>query len=402
MQRTALETPVCSSAARKTENVKFALSQRGRRLSALALGFPVLILLLAACTGDRFNPSSGWSGVVDGGEDVYVGSIDAQVVAFDAESGSRVWAFPSDKDDARDTFLAIYGTVTLVGNTLYVPGYNGKVYSLDVESQDVIGEFEIEGEEQTKSVVSNVVIVDGKAVFGAASDSENGQLYVLDATEIEREICRYPENGTIGKVWSTPVVVDGIAYFGDFNHFFYAVSLEDCSLVWPEPVELDGAIASTALVVDGTIYIGAFDRNFYAIDAATGSARSLFTADGWFWSGVVTDGQRVYVPNMDGTLYAWGLRSERLEWSFSTEGTLRSTPVLVDDQIVVASDSRTMYVLDTIDGRREWDFDLGEKVQAPLMAMGSVIYISDRDHNIHAIDIDARRPVRRWPVSTKD
>jgi eukaryotic-like serine/threonine-protein kinase len=381
--------------------VKFALSQRGRRLTALAVGLP-LVLLLAACTGGQFNPTSGWSGVVDGGQDVYVGSIDAQVLAFDAESGSRVWAFPPDKDDAIDTFLAIYGAVTLSGNTLYVPGYNGTVYSLDIESRDVIGAFEIEGDEQTKSVVSDIVITDGKAVFGAADDSETGRLYVLDATEIEREICRYPEDGAIGKVWTTPAVVDGIAYFGDFNHFFYAVSLEDCSLVWPDPVELDGAIASTPLVVDGTIYVGAFDRIFYAIDAATGSTRSLFTASGWFWSGVVTDGQRLYIPNMDGTMYAWDLRSERVEWSFPTEGAIRSTPALVGDRVVVASDSRVLYVLDAIDGRREWEFDLGEKVQAPLLARGSVIYVADQDHNIHAVDIDDRRPVRRWPVSTKD
>jgi len=368
----------------------------------MVIGFPLIILLLAACTGDRFDASSGWSGVTDGGKDVYVGSIGAQVIAFDAESGSRVWAFPSDKDDAHDTFLAIYSAVTLSGNTLYVPGYNGKVYSLDVETHDVIGRFEIEGNDQTKSVVSDVVIVDGKAVFGAASDSENGQLYVLDATEIEREICRYPETETIGKIWSTPAVVDGIAYFGDFNHFFYAVSLEDCSLVWSAPVELDGAIGSTALVVNGTVYVGAFDRNFYAIDAATGSVRSLFTADGWFWSGIVADEERLYIPNMDGTLYAWGIQSGRLEWTFPTGGTVRSTPVLVGDRVVVASDSRTMYVLDVIDGQRVWDYDLGEKVQAPLMAKDSVIYIADLDHNIYAINIDDRRPERRWPVSTKD
>jgi outer membrane protein assembly factor BamB len=393
---------ISSSAARKTENVKFALSQRDRRLIAIALSFPLIVLLLGACTGDRFNPNSGWSGVVDGGQDVYVGSIDAQIIAFDAESGSRVWAFPEDKDDARDTFLAIYSTATISGNTLYVPGYNGKVYSLDTESQDVTGQFEIEGDEQTKSVVSDVVIVDGKAVFGAASDSENGQLYVLDAAEIEREFCRYPERGTIGKIWSTPTVVDGIAYFGDFDHLFYAVSLEDCSLVWPQPVELDGAIGSTALVIDGIIYVGAFDRNFYAIDAATGSARPLFTADGWFWSGVVTDGEQIYIPNMDGTLYVWSLQSQRIEWTFPTDGTFRSTPVLVDGRVVIASDSRTVYVLDPTDGQRLWDYDLGEKVQAPLMAKGSVVYIADRDHNINAIDIDDRRPVRRWPVSTKD
>ena len=382
--------------------MKFVLPQRGRRLAAIALGIPLVVLLFAACTGDQFNPRSSWSAVVDGGQDVYVGSRDAQVLAFDAETGSRLWAFPPDKDDARDAFLAIYAAVTLSGNTLYVSGYNGSIYSLDVETQDVIGVFEIEGDEQTKSVVSDVVITDGKAVFGAADDSDTGHLYVLDAAEIEREICRYPENGTIGKVWTTPVVADGIAYFGDFDHFFYAVSLEDCSLVWPDPVELDGAIASTPLMVDGTLYVGAFDRNFYAIDAATGSARSLFTAGGWFWSGVVTDGQRLYVPNMDGSLYAWDLQSERVAWEFPTEGAVRSTPVIVDGRVVVASDSHTLYVLDAIEGRREWDFDLGEKVQAPLLAKGSVIYVSDQDHNIHAVDIDDRRPVRRWPVSTKD
>jgi outer membrane protein assembly factor BamB len=130
----------------------------------------------------------------------------------------------------------------------------------------------------------------------------------------------------------------------------------------------------------------------------------LFTADGWFWSGVVADKERIYIPNMDGNLYAWGIQSQEIEWKFDTEGSARSTPVLVDDLVMVASDSGNMYKLYAANGTEEWTFHVEDtpKIQAPLMAKGSVIYIATLDHTVSAVDIDTNRSLRKlWPVSTK-
>ena len=346
--------------------------------------------------------------MVDGGELVYVGSREGTLLALDAETGIREWQFPQDTGDSGDAFGAIYGSPAVANGTIYLGGDDGRVYAVRAGRVESGGgrkawavPFDVDGEPETQGVIGGVIYDEGKVVFGAALDSERGRLYVLNADDGLEE-CRYPASGAIGKIWSTPAVADGIAYFGDLNHRFYAVSLEDCSLQWPAPVEFDGAIASTPLVRDGRVYVGAFDRTFYAVDAATGQVSTLLTADNWFWSGVATDGTSLFVPSLDGKLYAVRLARGTQLWApFDTEGAILSTPVVMGNEVVVASDADTLYVLSASNGSVQWRFEIGADVRAPLMAKGDVVYVSAMDHTIHAIDISKRFPVNGWPVSTK-
>ncbi len=371
----------------------------------LALAGVIGLFLLAACGAREFNPDAGWSGVTDGGDVVYVGTMDRQVLALDAETGLLRAAFPEEPGGEDEKFRAIYGTPTLADDRVYVGGFNGKVYALDAQSlKNVFGDegFEVEGAELSKGVIGAVVAYEGKVVFGAAEDSESGRLYVLDA-ETFSEVCRFPARRAdpIGKVWSTPAIADGVAYFGDLAHRFYAVRIDDCSLRWSAPAELGGAIGSTPVVRGGTVYVGAFDRSFYAIDAATGAVRRLFKAGSWFWSGVATDGEMLFIPSLDGKLYAMDLATEFVVWEFDTEGAILSTPTLVGDQVVVASDAERLYVVDIASGVEVSSRQLSGKVRAPLTARGSVVYLSTLDHKIEAIDVALGRA--RWaePANTR-
>ena len=378
--------------------------------SSARLGQGALLLLvtllstmvLAACVGNRFAPSAGWSGVADGGSDlVYLGSRDGQVLALEAATGRRFSAFPLEED--REFFGAIYGTPTVTEDRVYVGGFNGKVYALDKEDlEPVKPAFEVEGEELSKGVIGAVIVSGSKAVFGAAEDADTGRLYVLDAQELV-EVCTFPTRGNppIGKIWSTPLVSAGVAYFGDMDHFFYAVSTDDCSLQWPQPLDLDGGVGSTPFLLDGAIYVGAFDRGFYAINAATGEARRLFKGGSWFWSGIATDGDLLFVPNLDGALYAVEPSTGSIAWQFDTEGSILSAPVLAGGYVVVASDAETLYALDPQNGLVEWQRQLDDRVRAPLMARGSVVYLSMMNHTVHAIDIAQRQAFWNQPTSTK-
>ena len=368
-------------------------------LPQLLLGSLIGLLLFAGCARG-FEAAGGWSGVADGGDVVYVGSMEGQVLALDSVTGARREAFPAERDIA--TFGGIYGTPTVVEGRVYAAGFNGKVYALGTGTlqPEVLG-FEVEGTELSKGVAGSLVIVEDKVVFGAAEDSEQGRLYVLSAENLQ-EVCRYPARGedSIGKIWMTPVVSEGVAYFGDLAHRLYAVSVDDCTLLWPQPLKLDGGIASTPIVLNGNMYVGAFDRNFYEVDLATGQAEVLFEAGGWFWSGMAMDGEKLYVPNMDGKLYAVDPISGFVEWEFDTEGSVLSAPVLVNGQVVVGSDSRTLYVVDARTGEQVWEYRVDGEIRAPLMAKGSVVYVSTLGHSVYAVDVALGRVV--WgPMDTK-
>ncbi len=379
----------------------------------------VSLLVLGACVGDVLSPDGGWSGVAIGEDELlYVGSMEGQLLALDPLTGECQWAFPgdcNDRGDTNETFDEIYSTPTVMGGLVYVGGYNGKVYALDAETGESVDAppctdwrrpekktlpdcLVVEGDEDSRGVIGSIVVADGRAAFGAARDSESGRFHALNAGDFT-DGCTYPAIGTIGKLWSTPAVADGVAYFGDLEGSLYAVSLEDCTLLWR--AELDGAIASTPLVLDGKVYVGAFDRTFYSVDAATGDVTELFQADSWFWSGVATDGRSLFVPSLDGKLYAWDIAQEALAWDFDTDDSILSTPVMVDDRVVVASDSGILYVLDADSGFKEFDIPVRADIKAPLAVQGSVVYLSALDHTIRAYDLDdARRPLF-WEYRTK-
>ena len=101
-------------------------------------------------------------------------------------------------------------------------------------------------------------------------------------------------------------------------------------------------------------------------------------------------------------MYAVNLATGAQSWvPFDTEGAILSTPVVVGNRVVVASDAETLFVLSARDGTVEWSFQIGADVRAPLLAKGSVVYLSAMDHRIYAIDIDDRASLRRWPVETR-
>ncbi len=76
---------------------------------------------------------------------------------------------------------------------------------------------------------------------------------------------------TKGPIKSSPVVVDGIAYFGSNDNHIYAVDAEKGTEVWK--VETRGAVAGSAAVVDGVVYIVSEDGRMFALDAKNGEKR---------------------------------------------------------------------------------------------------------------------------------
>jgi polyvinyl alcohol dehydrogenase (cytochrome) len=75
----------------------------------------------------------------------------------------------------------------------------------------------------------------------------------------------------LGGVTGTPVVVDAIAYFGDWAGALHAVDAATGAVVWEEQLTKH-AITATALVTDRHVFVPDVDGFLHARDRATGSA----------------------------------------------------------------------------------------------------------------------------------
>src|SRR4030042_1594094 len=172
----------------------------------------LLILLLSSLcfAGCVSAPCKGWSGPIVSDNILYVGSIEGKVLALDISGGEPTPAWEQEFEGKVgggfgcatqiSTPMSTYGVPAIEGGVVYVGGYDGNVYAIDIKTR-MMSKFETGG-----AIVGSPVIA-GDTIFAGSSD---GKLYALDL--INLSLRWVFETGD--KIWSTPAVDNGVVYIG--------------------------------------------------------------------------------------------------------------------------------------------------------------------------------------------
>ena len=373
------------------------MSLMNRKPRLLRMGLPILLLsivvLLMACTQ---APVTGWSGPTVSQTSLYVGTIEGKVLALDiSESRPSVeWEESLESSSgggalacgARlSTPMSTYGTPAVESGKVLVGGFDGLVYSIDVEDQ-AVKTFD------TGSSIVGSPVVAGETIFIGNSD---GSFYALDLQLNARWTFE-----TGDKIWATAAVSDGIVYIGSSDHYLYALDVETGDEIWS--FETGGAVLSTPLVVDETVYVGSNDNKFYAIDAATGSETWAFESGSWFWTqGLWYDGE-IWVGSLDRKVYSLDAESGESIWELETEGMVQSPPVLIQESIFVGSEDGNIYSIDPVDKSSRILVSIDEPVLAPIYAdqENGILYVHAQNgtHTLYAIEVDTGETL--WSYET--
>ena len=372
--------------------------ERAFRLNkvVVALALPLLLIAMAACA--RIGNPEGWSkgAVVDGvrvdGELhdlLYIGTREGELIALDRTSGERMWRFELIGEEKE---RAIYGTPAVAGDKLYVGGYDSMLYVLSLDEGEMQARVPLGG-----PIVGGPVVVDNLVLVG----SSDGYMYAFDTEKlIEEQVSTTDDRewrfATEGKVWSTPAVSDGVAYFGSLDHNVYAVDVEDGTKVWQ--FETSGAVTASPVVMAGTVYVGSFDRVFYAIDADTGDEVWRFDqAKSWYWSNAIATKDTVFAPSLDGNLYALDVAGGGLRWTLETDGRIVGSPEFVLDMIAVGSADGKVRMARLRDGAEKDACNIGEEIRTSLVERDGFVYFGARDHSIRALRIKPNgNPDEEW------
>jgi len=135
---------------------------------------------------------------------LYVGSMDGQVYAFNAQDGWPVWRFRANKP--------VVSSAAVDGNLLFIGSVDNSLYAIDIRSGNKAWSFE-----------------------------------------------------TGGQVTSSPAVNKGVVYVGSVDGYVYAVEISNGKLKWK--FRSGGPITSSPFVANDIVYIGSFDHNLYALTA---------------------------------------------------------------------------------------------------------------------------------------
>jgi outer membrane protein assembly factor BamB len=226
---------------------------------------------------------------------------------------------------------------------------------------------------------------------------------------------------TKGKIFSSPVVSDGIIYVGSEDKNLYAVDAVTGKEQWK--FKAGGAIHSSPAVYKDVVYFTGFD-GFYAVDKSNGTLKWKFKTGGekhygqkglwgmqpenefqddpfdFFLSSPVigTDegNETAYFGSGDNNVYALDVNTGKLKWQFKTGGVVHTSPALSNGKLFIGSWDTYMYALDAKTGKELWKFKTLEQpkihqldgIQASATIYQNTVFFGARDAYFYAVDIN--------------
>jgi outer membrane protein assembly factor BamB len=298
---------------------------------------------------------------------VYFGSYDRNVYAVDAETGVQKWKY--------STLGPVASTPAIANGVLYVMSYDGKFYAIDAATGKAKWKFTTEGDRHFEAkglhgaqpmsqtyvdawdmFQSSPVVAQGMVFFG----SGDGHLYALDAV-------------TGGLLWkfatgdvvhSSPAYDEGSLYFGSWDSYLYAVDAATGKKKWQFKTGEDPLIHNqigfqgSPAVVNGVVYVGCRDSGFYAIDATTGTQKWKFDGkQSWIVvSPAVVDGKVLFGTSDSSLVHFLDAATAQPAFDLHVTSYVFSSPAVASDVAYFGLMNGTFVAVDLKTGKQLWEF----------------------------------------------
>ncbi len=237
-----------------------------------------------------------------------------------------------------------------------------------------------------KMAASPAVVGDELVVHGI-----DGHVWVLDKHN-GRVLWRYTTGSPIE---SSPLVVHGVDYFGDWGGTVYALDLRTHRPRWT--YRSGYKITSSASLAKGTIYIGDYGGQLLALGARSGGLRWSSSVNGRIYGTPAVANGRVFAPSSDGnSLTAFSTRGARL-WSLHTGSYVYASPAVWNGRVYVGSYNGVFYCLSAASGATIWSYSSGAPIGGAGTIVDGIAYFSNRHHRIYGLNARTGRRVFGWP-----
>jgi outer membrane protein assembly factor BamB len=231
------------------------------------------------------------------------------------------------------------------------------------------------------AVVGESVVVHGMDGYVRVLNRRNGHL-----------LWRFAAGSPIE---SSPVVRDGVDYFGTWSGNVYALDLRRHRLRW---VFHSGyKITSSVSFGGGKLYIGDYGGRVLALSPVTGRPRWIGRVNGRIYGTPAFAGGRVFVPSSTGnSLTAFSGRGRRL-WSVNTGSYVYSSPAVWAGRVFFGSYNGVLYAVSARSGAVLWRFATGGAISAAPVVVDGVVYCGNFQHRIYGLDAHSGRQLLRFP-----
>lgn len=194
----------------------------------------------------------------------------------------------------------------------------------------------------------------------------------------------------IGPTESSPLVVDGRVYVGDWRGRVYALDARTGKVRWT--FQGKGRIKGGITMSGNRLYAGTYDGYLYALRAKDGKvvwrtrSQDRLGGRGQFYSTPAVGYGRVYVGSTDGKLYSFGAGSGTLRWSRGLGGFVYASPAVWQKTVYAGAYGGRFYALDAATGDVRWRFKAKGDISGSATVMAGVVYVSTFDEITYALD----------------
>jgi outer membrane protein assembly factor BamB len=183
---------------------------------------------------------------------------------------------------------------------------------------------------------------------------------------------------------SSPIVRDGVDYFGAWNGRLYALDLRTHRLRWSR--ELGAKITSSAAIGGSTLYIGDYGGRIWALSPRTGGTRWVRSVNGRVYGTPAVLHGRVFVPSSTGGSVTAFSTGGRYLWRIGTGSYVYSSPAAWGGRVFFGSYNGVFYCASAANGRILWRVGTGGPISGAAVVVDGVAYAGSFSHRIYGVD----------------
>ncbi len=220
-----------------------------------------------------------------------IGNSDKNVYALDMDTGDLAWQF--------ETGHRVWATPLIVGDTVYIGSMDNHLYARRLSDGEELWKFAAPG---GGAFASTPALQDGALYIGTFGN----RVYAIDADD-GTEIWRFPEEPGKNWFWGSPLIDGDAVYAVDVKGAVYKLDTGTGEEIWrgqlaPKNNDKDAPVrGGPALTEDGsTLLISSENGTLYALDVDDGSEMWTEEGEGKGYVTPVVNGDIVYQALIQG------------------------------------------------------------------------------------------------------
>ena len=204
-----------------------------------------------------------------------------------------------------------------------------------------------------------------------------------------------------GRSKSSPVISDGVIYFGNDKGSLFAVTKEG-KIKWK--FEAGNAIEAPPFVNQDKVFFGSSDGVLRAVNKLTGKLLWSYKSENQIAgsANMWTSGKKtgLVFGRYDYYLHCVDPASGKLLWKIETENYVNGTPAIAYNSVVFAGCDGIVRFADPVTGREKDTVNIGVYISASPALSDKRAYFGDYDGNLYCLDIEKGKMV--WKVPAGD